>query len=287
MIVDSVHPVNAAFLRFLIASLCLLAITVRTHGRLPRLNGRQVVSVVLLGLTGVFSYNILFFNGLQHIHAGRASLIIANNPILISLLSALFFKESLNWFKAAGICTSVLGAMVVISNGQLGEFSSYTIGLGELLIFGCVASWVAYSLVGKHAMKSLSPLISVTYSSLVGTALLFPPALANGLAGNLATYSSTDWMSFLYLGFFGTVLGFFWYYQGIARIGPMKASVFINFVPISAIILASLILNEPVTISLLLGAVLVIVGVTMTNSADLVNRLSSAMKRSMLPSGPS
>jgi drug/metabolite transporter (DMT)-like permease len=150
-----------------------------------------------------------------------------------------------------------------------------------------VASWVAYSLVGKQTMKHMSPLVSVTYASLAGTVLLFPPALASGLIGSLPNYSSVDWFSFLYLGIFGTVLGFFWYYQGIARIGPMKASVFINFVPISAIVLSAVILNEPVNLFLIIGAALVILGVTMTNAADLVKRLSRGMKHSMVPSGPS
>ncbi|UCF65056.1 MAG: DMT family transporter, partial [bacterium] len=68
-----------------------------------------------------------------------------------------------------------------------------------------------------------------------------------------------------YLGFFGTVLGFIWYYQGIKELGPLKAGIFINFVPISAIILSFFILREPITISLFGGAILVIIGVYFTN----------------------
>ena len=276
-IADSVQPVCAAFLRFLIASLFLLAMSIKQEGRLPALQRSQIVPVILLGMTGVFAYNILFFTGLKHIQAGRASLIIATNPIIISLLSALFFKESLSWIKATGICMSVTGAMVVISNGNLVEFTGYSVGLGELLIFGCVASWVAYSLIGKHVMGHMSALVSVTYSSLAGAILLFPPALYNDLAGSLAGYSAVDWASLFYLGFFGTVLGFYWYYQGIARIGPMKASVFINFVPISAIVLAFLILDETITASLLVGAAFVVLGVTITNAAEMLKRLGKGM----------
>ena len=284
MIADSVHPVCAAFIRFVIASVFLLGMTIRFEGRLPALRRSQIVPVVLLGLTGVFAYNILFFTGLKYIHAGRASLIIANNPIFISLLSALLFKEQLNWIKAVGICMSVMGAMVVISNGNLVELAGYSVGLGELLISGCVASWVCYSLIGKHVMGNLSPLVSVTYSSLVGAILLFIPALFSGLSGSMAGYSAKDWGSLFYLGFFGTVLGFFWYYQGIARIGPMKASVFINFVPISAILLAFLILDETITASLLVGAVLVVIGVYITNAADMLKRFGMGIMRLFLPS---
>jgi len=272
LIANSVHPVCASFLRFAIASFFLLILTLKTQGRIPALGKRQILPVILLGLTGVFAYNILFLTGLRYIDAGRASLIIANNPILISLLSALFFKERLSGIKAIGICLSVTGAMVVISNGRIVDFASYRIGIGELLIAGCVLSWVAYSLIGKYVMAGLSPLVSVTYSAVIGALLLFIPALFSGLTAAVLHYTVLDWVNLFYLGFFGTVLGFSWYYQGIERIGPMRASVFINFVPISAIMLSFLVLKEQITLSILLGALLVILGVYLTNASEFFRR---------------
>lgn len=272
MIANSVHPVCASFLRFAIASFFLLILTLTTEGRIPALRKKQILPVILLGLTGVFAYNILFLTGLKYIDAGRAALIIANNPIIISLLSALFFKEQLNGFKAVGICLSVIGAMTVISNGRIADIGSYHIGTGEILIAGCVLSWVAYSLIGKFVMAELSPLVSVTYSAVIGALLLLFPALYSGLGGAVLTYAIIDWANLFYLGFFGTVLGFFWYYQGIEHIGAMKASVFINFVPISAILLAFLFLKEKITISIFLGALLVILGVYLTNASEIIRR---------------
>ena len=64
---------------------------------------------------------------------------------------------------------------------------------------------------------------------------------------------------------FGTVLGFVWYYEGVYSIGPTKAGIFINFVPISAIVLAVLILGEKITFSLIVGTILVILGVFWVN----------------------
>lgn len=272
MIAPSVHPACAAFLRFAIASIFLLLLTVRIEGRIPPLGKKQILPVVMLGLTGVLAYNILFLTGLRYIHAGRASLIVATNPVLISLLSALFFKEQMNRIKGGGICMSVAGAMIVISNGRIADLGGYRIGTGELLIAGCVLSWVAYSLIGKSVMAQLSPLTAVAYSAVIGTALLFPAALCSGLGREIFGYSVRDWWNLFYLGFFGTVLGFSWYYQGIERIGPMKASVFINFVPVSAIVLASLMLKEQITVSIILGTLLVITGVCMTNASEMFVR---------------
>ena len=270
LIAPSVHPINAAFIRFVIASIFLVLLTRKLEGKLPRVTLAQLIPVILLGATGVFSYNLLFFKGLHHIHAGRASLIIAMNPIVISLLSALLFKEAFNTVKAIGIALSVTGALVVISNGQLIHAVGYHIGKGELFIFGCVASWVAYSLIGKSIMGTLSPIASVCYSSLAGTALLGIPFFINGRFQEILTYGVPEWADLFYLGFFGTVLGFFWYYEGIKIIGAMKASVFINVVPVSAIILSFFILKEPITPSLFSGGLLVITGVYATNASEMV-----------------
>jgi drug/metabolite transporter (DMT)-like permease len=95
--------------------------------------------------------------------------------------------------------------------------------------------------------------------------MLFPAALAEGMLTDIFAYSPANWFSLFYLGVFGTVLGFVWYYEGIKKLGPSKASLFINFVPISAILMAFLFLDEPLTFSLLVGALLVTAGVYLTN----------------------
>jgi drug/metabolite transporter (DMT)-like permease len=261
---QNVGPFSAAFLRFAIASVFLVCLTWKIEGKLPVLKRNQILPVFILGMAGVFCYNLFFFKGLKLIEASRAAVIIANNPIFIALFSAVFFKEKLNAVKTTGIMISVSGAIVAISGGNPGEVLQGNLGWGEFYIFLCVASWVVFSLLGKAVMSGLSPLASVTYSSIAGTILLLLPAFREGLT-NCIYYSMSDWWNIFYLGFFGTVLGFVWFYEGINQIGPTKAGLFINFVPISAILLAFLILGESLTISLLIGTVLVTTGVYLTN----------------------
>jgi len=260
-----VAPFSAAFLRFLIASAALLAVVWRRGGRLPRLTRGLLLPVALLGLSGVFAYNVCFFEGLRRIEAGRAALIIANNPIGIALGAALFFRERLSALQTGGILLSIGGALTVISRGRPEMILSGGIGAGELLILGCVASWVTFSLVGKLVMRLLSPLEATLYAALVGTAALLPFALAEGLPAAWPGYTLRDWVCLAYLGLFGTVAGFVWYYQGIRQIGAAKAGVFINFVPVSALLLGWLMLGEALTPALITGGALVLAGVVLTN----------------------
>ncbi len=272
VVAKDVGPFAASFLRFAIASVFLLFITWRVDGKLPAIKKAQIIPIILLGMTGVFAYNVLFFKGLKIIEAGRASLIIANNPIFITLFASYFFKEKLNPIKITGIIISVIGAIIVISRGNFIELLNGNVGWGEFYIFCCVLTWVAYTLIGKAIMTDLSPLVSVSYSSAVGAVALFVPAYFEGMMRDLVHYSTGDWFGIFYLGFFGTVLGFVWYYQGIKIIGPMKASQFINFVPISAVLLAFFMLGESITLSLLVGTIFVISGVYLTNTVPLAHK---------------
>ena len=265
IVAQHVAPYSASFLRFFTASLFLIGLIIMKEGRLPRLQRHQIIPAILLGMTGVFAYNVFFFLGMKTIAAGRASLIVATNPIFISLLSALFFRQRLDAKKAAGIFLCLTGAIIVISRGDPLSIFTGGVGWGDVYLLGCVASWVAYSLIGKVIMKDFSPLAAVTYSCLIGTAALLVPAFLEGLSGQIGGLYPADWIGILYLGFFGTVLGFFWYYEGILAIGPSRASVFINFVPVSGVFLGWLMLDEAVNLSLLAGAALVMAGVYLTN----------------------
>jgi drug/metabolite transporter (DMT)-like permease len=262
-------PFTIAFLRFAMASVLLLSLTRVKEGRLPPVRGWQIPLVLLLGMTGVFAYNTMFFKGLSLIEASRAALIVATCPAFIAVASALFLREKLASIQAIGIPLSMLGAAVVISKGDLRQIAAGGVGPGELCILGCVLSWVAYSLIGKVVMRWLSPLVSVSYSSLAGAIALAVPALVEGLARTVSHASLLDWTSIAYLAVFGTVIGFVWFYEGVQLIGTIRAGLFINFVPISAVILAFLMLKEPITWSLAVGAILVLSGIYLTNRAHI------------------
>lgn len=265
IVAGAMEPFSAAFLRFLVASVFLAFLTMRVEKRLPRLRREHVLQAVLLGLTGVFAYNVFFFSGLKTVPAGKASLIIACIPAIMALFSCLFLGERLGPARAVGIPLSLAGVFVIISRGDPAALLSGGLGRGELFIFGCVAAWTAYSLLGKRAMAAMSPLNAVTWACFFGCLMLLPGALAEGLAGSAGSIRPLVWGNLLFLGIMATGLSFAWYYEGIKAIGASRAGVFINLVPVAAIGLGVLILGETVTWTLATGGAMVIGGVWLTN----------------------
>lgn len=262
---DTMAPASSAFIRFAIATLALFFITILHEGRMTWPPRQKWLPLFFLGLTGVFSYNVCFFTGLQYITAGRAALIIALNPLAISLVAFFFMREKMNYKQFIGILLSLTGAVFVISNGHPGEIISGSFGKGEIALLGCVLSWVAYSIIGGTVLTVLSPLVSVFYSSLIGSVLLFPLALQQGLLHNLAALTTISLLSLFYLGLFGTALGFSMYYRAIKQIGATRSGVFINLVPLFAILLSWAILGETIKGIVIVGGIILLCGVSITN----------------------
>lgn len=265
LLAGAVTPVDSAFFRFFIASLALLPVVLYTEKKLPVPPMRCWLPLLLLGMTGIFAYNICFFYGLQHISAGRAALIIASTPLAITLFAACFLGEELTLLKSIGVLTCLFGAILVISNGHPGILFSGGFGPGEKALLGCVLSWTIYSLVGRQVLKSMSPLASVCYSSIIGTALLAIPAVQQGDVFQITSISSLSWLSLAYLGVGGTAMGFSIYYKAIQKIGAARTGVFINLVPVFSILLSWMILGEAIKPIVIAGGILILSGVTLTN----------------------
>ena len=265
VLAETVHPVDSAFLRFFIASLALIPVVIYTEKKIPIPPVKCVFPLFLLGLSGVFAYNICFFYGLQHITAGRAALIISLNPLAITIFAAIFLGERLTILKSCGVLTCLTGAVLVISNGHPSSLFTGGFGSGEKALLGCVLCWTTYSLVGRQVLKTMSPLASVCYSSLIGTLLLAIPAFQQGLLADLSNITMPGCLSLLFLGLGGTAIGFSLYYHAIRKIGAARSGVFINLVPVFSVLLSWLILDEAVKPIVITGGILILAGVWLTN----------------------
>ena len=263
IIAQTMSPFAAGFGRFATASIFLWFLIRYRKDKLPRLDYRQMLLVVCLGASGVLAYNLFFFLGLKDISASRAGLIIALNPICITIASRIFFQEKLTYLKIIGVAISLLGAILIITEGNINSLIIGGIGRGELSILGCVASWVVYSLVGKLAMRELSALATTTYAVWIGTVLLLPFAILE--QNRLPKIDLLTGLGLAYLGILATVVAFNWYYEGIKEIGAAKAAIFINLVPMFAIVFGTIFLKESLSTIAFFGGGLVILGVLLVN----------------------
>jgi drug/metabolite transporter (DMT)-like permease len=268
VLAQAVPLLTAATGRFAIAVALLLAVAWKREGGLPRLDRSQLLATLGLGVTGIFLYNVCFFGALSRMPAGRTALFIALNPIVVALASALLLRERLGRTRWLGIALAFLGAAVVITRSSplsalydLGQ----SVGVGELLMLGGICAWAAYTLIGRVALRGLTPIAATTWSAIWGLALLALAAVPELTSLDAARFTWKVWLSMAYLGVFGTVLGFVWFNEGVKAIGPSRTAIFNNLVPVFGVVFAALLLGEPVLASMVVGGVLALAGVMLTN----------------------
>jgi drug/metabolite transporter (DMT)-like permease len=264
-----IAPASAAFWRYVLASLAIGLAQLLIAGRLPRLSLRQWAGVALGGATGVAAYNLFFMFGLQTVPASRAALIVALNPAVTFVGATLLFGERPSPAQAAGVALALVGAAVVIGHGNPLALFAGGLAAGDAVVFGCVLSWSSYTLIGKRILTGLTPLGATAYASFIGTTILgvvawvLPPPLSVGIAPPVA--STAAWLALGFLGVFGTAVAFVWFYDGVRALGPSRAAVFINLVPVAAVLLGYLLLNESLEWPMLTGGALTVAGVWLIN----------------------
>ncbi len=261
-------PLPIAIGRFGIAVIALYLWARWTEGGLPRLSLLQLMQTLLLGLTGVCLYNLFFLVSLSEMSASRTATFVALNPVVVSLLMFVLFRERLSLGRWAGIGLTLLGALLVISRGNLtalvGNVES-SFGRGEIAMSMAVLSWALYTIIGRNALKGLSPLSATTYAAIWGLALLVGAYVVIPAPDIQDAMSARGLAAILYLGIGGTVVPFLWYYRGVAEIGPARTSVFTNLVPVFGVLFGVVLLGEPLLMSMIVGGGLVVVGVILTN----------------------
>jgi drug/metabolite transporter (DMT)-like permease len=256
-------PLAVASLRFVIAGLVVGSVMLISGGGIPLPQGRQEWMLVwALGFFGIFLYGLCFFFGLQHIPAGRGALVVALNPVVIVVLAWLLGKEHMNTRKALGSLIAFAGCLTVIGNGDPLALLHGSIGLGEWLIIGCVLSWTAYTFIGWRATGRFSALATTLYACFTGAILLGLAAVAQGDIAP-ADWSWRVWAAMIFLAVFGTAIAYTWFTAAVQQLGASRASVFINLVPVFAVLQAAVLLNERLGLPVLFGGLLVIAGVTL------------------------
>jgi drug/metabolite transporter (DMT)-like permease len=254
---------TGALVRYVVASLALLAMAFAREGGLPKPDLRQWVMILLLGASGVAGYNYLFLVGLESVPASRGSLIMALNPAATMIGAALFLREPITLVKVAGTLLALTGVAVELGGGNPLSLLGGGIGKGELALFGCVIGWSAYTLIGKK-VTGLSALAVTTYAALAGTVMLAIAIFGRG-DPVIPQASVRAWIALVYMGTLGTALAFVWFLEGVKTLGPARAAIFVNLVPVAAITLAVILLGEPLTPAIVVGAALVIAGVWIIN----------------------
>lgn len=231
-------PPWSAAIRFGLAALILWGFALWQKAPLFTLIKTYGWRYLTLGLIGISGFNLLFFFAMQTARADTAALIMATNPLLTTVLAWAFLREHPGWQRLAALPIALLGVAVVISEGNLAQLFNTSLVTGDWLMLLANICWAFYNVLNRMLLpKEIHSTFNTTLIVSAGALILLIIALFDQSPLPTHVSAATAWaMLGLVLG--GTVLAYLFWNLGIARLGAGRTALFMNLVPVFAMLTA-------------------------------------------------
>lgn len=247
-------------IRIIIAFLGLVLFWALVKKKLPKINSKDIPLLLIYTLTSVVAYNFLYFSAISLIPIALAAILLYLSPIFVLLFSALLLKEKVTTHKILSALVVFIGIGMVINIKSGGQFST----LGLLYGVGAGITFALYSVLGKRLMEKNETLDVVTYSFGLGGLGLFILSLLRSEVS--FQYPAQAWGLLIILGLIPTLLAFILYNSGLRKIKASEASIISTLEPVTAAILGSIVLLEKLSVMQMIGIIVVITGIVLSNS---------------------
>lgn len=263
---DLVPPAALAFWRWTIALALLLPLAWPHLKRDKEVLRAHWPMVLLLGLLGIGSFNLLLYTGLQTTTALNSMLIQAAQPALILIVGALVMRDRTSVRQIAGVAVSLAGVLVIIGRGDPAALVALRWNEGDAIIGVAVLLWALYSVL-LRLRPTVHPLSLLGASIFVGVLLIAPVYIAELLGGRRIVASPESALAIAYVSVFPSFLAYLFFNRGVELIGSAATGQFLNVMPLMGAGLAMLFLGEALHLFHVAGLVLIVAGIWVAGMA--------------------
>jgi len=255
---DEIGPLTLTASRFVVASI-FYAVVLGRFAIKDRPSPRHWALLAGMALTGVLGFPLLLYRGLQLTTATDAVLINATGPLMTAVLAAILLKDRLFPRHVLGGLVSFFGVVLIVSGGSLERLRDWHVNVGDLYVLLAVVLWGLYSVISRRATQS-RPVFSVT---VISTWMALPLFLVAGGVGWQPASTNWSWhllLAVVYIGIFPSAAAFLSWNEGVRRVGPNRAMVFYNMLPVYGSILGVILLGESLGAQHFIGGGLILAG---------------------------
>ena len=239
-------------IRFGIAGLVLVWFTKPPWGHM-----REIFVVALIGSTIQYG---LTYNGLKGIDASTAAILVQLEGPILALMGTILLKEKLGLTRALGMGFAFLGVFIIAGEPRLDGHIDSVI----LLVAGSTVWAVAQIMISR--LKGLSGITILAWVAIMATPQMLIASLIieDGQWQAITTASLVDWSIIFYLAFIMTVVGYSVWYHLLSSVDVSQVSPFLMLLPITSIIAGMVLLDEKLTLSMIIGGLMIMTGVAST-----------------------
>lgn len=268
IVLQSLDPISIIFFRLIISAV-MLWIIIAIFFRKDKVPFSTFKWIMLLAIFEPLIYFIGETYGLQRVSPVVASLIISTIPVFTAIVMRCFFHAKLTWINFLGIFISLSGVVLMIVGKNM-EIDVDPLGLLFLMI--AVLSTVGYGILLNKLASDVHPVWLIAGQNTFGVFYFLPLFFILGQTPDfehVSTFSFLSvqtemWLSIVILSVFSSSLAFIFYSMSVRKIGVARSNVFTNLIPIFTAITSFFLLGERLTILKLIGILIVIFGLILT-----------------------
>ena len=221
--------------------------------------------ISFMGVITISTFNSVVYFALNYTQVINAVLVLAAIPAATIVLSSLMKIEKTNFFQLLGLFLSIVGIGSIISNGNIQKIISLNFNKGDLWMLVCVFTWALYSTLLKKNKFKFSQFALIQLMVSVGILFLIPQFFYEKSIGLEVNFNRAFFLILSYVVVFPAIAAYYFWQKGVEIIGPNRASMFIQLMPLFSAVMAIIIFNEKFELYHFAGAAFIVLGIYLSN----------------------
>jgi drug/metabolite transporter (DMT)-like permease len=262
---ENIPPYTLAFLRWCFVWIILFPFTYKEILKAKYKIKKNFSLFLILGSTSVCIFTSFTYNALNHTQIINASLFNTAIPVTIILVCFLLKIEKTNIFQISGLIISVLGILAIITRLDLNILLSLNFNKGDLFMLGAIIAWGIYSAYLRKKTFEVSLLTLVHIICTFGLIFLLPLFISDIIQGKIIELTGNLFYILIYIAIFPSIGSYYCWAGAVSIIGANRAGIFLSLIPLFSTIFAILFFNEKFLFFHLIGSVLIILGLFLSN----------------------
>ena len=221
--------------------------------------------ISFMGVITISTFNSVVYFALNYTQVINAVLMLSAIPAATIVLSSLMKIEKTNIFQLLGLVLSIIGIGSIISNGDIQKIISLDFNKGDMWMLVCVITWSLYSTLLKKNNFKFSQFTLIQLMVSVGILFLIPQFFYEKSIGLELNLDKNFFLILIYVAIFPAIAAYYFWQKGIEIIGPNRASMFIQLMPLFSAVMAIIIFKEKFELYHFVGATFILSGIYLSN----------------------
>ena len=264
-----IPPLTLNVLRWLSVWVILMPFTYKEIYRNLTIIKNNWLIISFMGLITISTFNSVVYYALNHTQVINAVLVLAAIPAATIALSSALKIEKTNIFQLFGLLLSIVGIGSIISNGEIQRIIYLNFNKGDVWMLVCVVTWSLYSTLLKKNEFKFSQFTLIQLMVSAGLFFLIPQLFYEKYIGLDVNFNKAFFIILFYVVVFPAIAAYYCWQKGVEIIGPNRASMFIQLMPLFSAIMAIIIFNEKLELYHFIGAAFIVSGIYLSNKKKL------------------